>query len=65
MEAGHSFGELALLTDAKRAASIFWHSDWHFATLEKDDYMETVGEEDVKALEQVVSILQGIPMFAM
>jgi len=38
MEKGQSFGELALIYDTPRSASIQAKTDCHFAVLEKEDY---------------------------
>ena len=45
---GQSFGELALLNNAPRAATIFCLSDCYFATLDKEDYVRVLKKVDKK-----------------
>ena len=46
LKAGQAFGELALLKDIPRTASIFWLEECHFAILDKEDYKEILGGFD-------------------
>ena len=39
LEEGKSFGELALINDRPRAATIMGLTDCHLATLDKQDYL--------------------------
>jgi hypothetical protein len=47
---GGSFGELALLKEAPRFASVVCKKNWHFATLTKEDYVEILGPDDEERL---------------
>ena len=57
LKAGDSFGELALITNATRAASIKTKTLWHFATLNKDAYNNFLGLTDEIKLEKSVFLL--------
>jgi CRP-like cAMP-binding protein len=45
-KSGSSFGELALMNDKPRAASIITTSECHFATLSKADYKKCLAKFD-------------------
>ena len=60
---GMSFGELALIKDQPRAASILCNTDCHFAVLSKEDYMNIIGKVEAKKLDKFIDFLQEIPMF--
>ena len=59
-----SFGELALISNKPRAATIRAKSDCHFAVLGKDDYQKILGSMQLKRLYQKVDFLKTIPMFS-
>ena len=48
LAAGDCFGELALLNDQRRSASILCKSAWILLTLEKDAYEQTMVDENAK-----------------
>lgn len=48
LQEGQSFGELALLNDAPRAATIFCLSNCYFATLDKSEYLRVLRRIDKK-----------------
>jgi cAMP-dependent protein kinase regulator len=60
---GDTFGELALLVDQPRAATIRAKVDTHLAVLDKESYIDIVGKADHENLDFVVKILSAIPMF--
>lgn len=60
---GESFGELALITNNTRAATVICKSDCHFAVLEKSDYLRILGKLEQQKLEDVVEFLQSLPLF--
>jgi CRP-like cAMP-binding protein len=39
LDAGVGFGELALINNAPRSASIICHEDSHFATMDKNNFI--------------------------
>lgn len=60
---GMSFGELALLKDMPRSASIQCTQDTHFAILEKEDYLRILGKVETKKLDSLIDFLAQIPIF--
>ena len=62
---GQSFGELSLIYDQPRAASIQAKTDCHFAVLEKDAYAAILLKEGTQEIESTIKILRTCPMFAM
>ena len=63
MRAGSSFGELALINNQPRAASILCREPTHFAVLERDEYKRILGRIDDAKLEAKVQLLQKHPAF--
>ena len=63
LHSGMSFGELALIKDQPRAASIICDTDCHFAVLSKEDYMSIIGKIEARKLDDFIQFLQEIPMF--
>jgi len=60
---GDSFGELALMTNQVRAASILCKTDIHFAVLERNDFVRIVGKVKEFLLNQKVDFLKKFPIF--
>ena len=54
LPAGASFGELALISNKPRAATIRAKEDWHFAVLEKQDYQKVYGVIQEKILNRKI-----------
>lgn len=63
LNSGDSFGELALLKNQPRAASILCADDVYLATLDKKDYLKILGEYASKKLEEMVKFLSNLPAF--
>jgi CRP-like cAMP-binding protein len=63
-EAGASFGELALLQDKPRAASVFCESSCCFGVINKDDYVRIIGRHARRMLEAKIDFLATLPIFA-
>ena len=61
---GGTFGELALIKDQPRLASIQCLKDTHFATLCKSDYMRVLGHLSSKKLEEMISFFVSLPTFS-
>lgn len=61
---GMAFGELALIKDQPRAASIQCEVDTHFAVLSKDDYLNIIGKIESRKLELFIEFLHDIPTFS-
>ncbi|CAG9316510.1 unnamed protein product [Blepharisma stoltei] len=64
LEAGSAFGELALLKNQPRAASIICTEDCHFATLSKEPYLRILGKLTAQKLDELVSFLSKLPVFS-
>lgn len=60
---GETFGELALITNASRAATVQCKSDCHFAVLEKKDYLRILGKLEQVKLDEIVDFLLSLPLF--
>jgi CRP-like cAMP-binding protein len=52
MKAGQSFGELALITEQPRNATVYCKTECHFLVLDKDDYTQIIGRFDTDVLEE-------------
>ena len=63
LTAGSSFGELALISNQPRAASILCREATHLAVLERDEYRRILGRIDNDKLEAKVQLLQKHPAF--
>lgn len=61
---GGSFGELALIRDQPRLATITCLKDTHFATLCQKDYKRVLGHIDEKILDELLSFFSSLPTFA-
>ena len=60
---GDSFGELALMQNKPRAATIGCTQDCHFAVLDKSDYLRILSKVHEQQLSQKIDFLQALPMF--
>ncbi|CAG9312294.1 CNBD2_4 [Blepharisma stoltei] len=60
---GMAFGELALLKDIPRSATIQCVTDTHFAILEKEDYLKILGKVEAEKLDALIDFFAGIPLF--
>ena len=63
IEAGSSFGELALISSKPRAATIRCKTDCYFAVLEKEDYNKIYGEIQEKILNEKIDFFKSLPIF--
>lgn len=63
LTSGNSFGELALIKDQPRAASIVCLTDCHFAVLRKKDYLKILGKAESRKLEGMIIFLKGVHIF--
>ena len=64
LPAGFSFGELALINNKPRAATIRAKTGWFFAVLNKEDYQKVLGVIYSKELNRKVDFFISIPMFS-
>jgi CRP-like cAMP-binding protein len=64
LKAGTGFGELALINDQQRTASILCREPTYLAILERDEYKRILGRIDDARLEVKVQLLQKHPAFS-
>lgn len=60
---GFSFGELALLKTAGRAATIECTQATKFATLHRKVYVTTIGQDEKRRLKEIVAFFRSFRMF--
>ena len=61
---GGSFGELALLNNKARAATVICTRNTRFATLARKDFRVTVGQEERRKLKESVAMMRKFRIFA-
>ena len=61
LKSGDSFGELALITDQPRIATVKCIKDTHFAVIKKEDYQRIYGKLQQAKIDQKVELLKKIP----
>ena len=64
MSTGQTFGEQALLTGKRRAATIICSTECHFATLNKQDYQKFIGAAQMETLMKEIEFLKSCPYFS-
>ncbi|CAK68447.1 unnamed protein product (macronuclear) [Paramecium tetraurelia] len=64
LKAGASFGELALINDAKRTATIVAKEDCVFAVMEKHHYKSILGAQEIAKIQNKISFLCSFPFFS-
>ena len=60
---GDFFGELALITNKPRAATIRCLQDCHFAVIQKEDYQKVLQKIEQKNLIKKIEFLHSLPFF--
>ncbi|KAL4438839.1 hypothetical protein ABPG74_016559 [Tetrahymena malaccensis] len=63
IEAGNAFGELALLNNKPRLATIVCHENCQFAILEKEDFTKILKDIEEKLLDKEISLLANLHIF--
>jgi CRP-like cAMP-binding protein len=63
-ESGGSFGELALLKETPRAASVLCETDCSFGVINKVDYVRIIGRHQHRVLEAKISFLASLTIFS-
>ncbi|EGR27328.1 hypothetical protein IMG5_197960 [Ichthyophthirius multifiliis] len=61
LETGSSFGELALLNNKPRLATIICESECHFATLEKKQFLQILKEKEEERINNEMGIFAKMP----
>jgi CRP-like cAMP-binding protein len=64
LKEGDSFGELSLISDKPRAATIICKEFCVFATLNKTEFTRILSKETEKSLEEKANFLQKVPIFS-
>ena len=60
LSAGQSFGELALINDAPRAATVYCLSECIFAVIERKDYEKVLKRIELKAQQAKIQFFSKI-----
>ena len=63
LKAGKSFGELALIKNKPRAATIKCVEDCHFAVMSQADYNKVLNKIEQKNMTRIVEFLHELPFF--
>ena len=63
MNAGDFFGEISLIENRPRMASIRCLHDCHFAILSKDDFNRALGAIERRIYHERILFLQSLPYF--
>jgi len=63
LSAGQSFGELALISQKPRAATIRCLENCHFAVLSKQDYEKVLGKKEQALFNKMTDFLRSMPIF--
>ena len=63
LTSGMAFGELALLKNQPRSASIKCIEPAHFMILSKENYLKILGKSDARKLEEIVEFLHSVSIF--
>ena len=64
MKQGQSFGELALITNKPRAATIRCATGCHFAILNRESYHKCLGKIEQKRRQNLIDFVMELPLFA-
>lgn len=63
LDDGKAFGEMALLNDAPRGATILCKTDCHFAIINKDNFKKTLQVIEEKLRSKYVNFLRSLRIF--
>lgn len=63
LEVGKSFGELALIKNKPRAATIVCRQVCSFAVMDRNDYKKVLGKLEQKRMNRLTEFLYSLPFF--
>ena len=63
LEIGKSFGELALIKNKPRAATIVCRQNCSFAVMDRNDYKKVLGKLEQKTMNRLTDFLYSLPFF--
>lgn len=63
LSGGKSFGELALIKNKPRAATIRCLTNCHFAVVDRYDYKKVLGKIEQKRMNHMIDYLISLPYF--
>ena len=63
LKVGDSFGELALLKNEPRSATVTCREVWIFAVLEREDYKTILGGKQQEAMDSKAKDLRSVGIF--
>ena len=64
LSSGQSFGELSLIKNQPRAATVVCMESCYFMTLSKDNYLRLLGKSFSKMLEEKIEFLHSLSVFS-
>lgn len=62
LKSGKSFGELALIKNKPRAATIKCTEECHIASMSKADYEKVLARIEQKTLDKILEFLSSLPL---
>ncbi|EAS02811.2 cyclic nucleotide-binding domain protein (macronuclear) [Tetrahymena thermophila SB210] len=60
---GESFGDIALITNERRTATLICKEDTHFLTLTKEGYEQIIGVYETRILDETIKFLRSFHYF--
>lgn len=64
LEPGASFGEIALIEDKPRGATIRCNKECIFATMEREDYTKTLSRIENRNINKIIDFFKDLPYFS-
>jgi len=64
LHSGMSFGEIALIEDKPRGATIKCDFDWIFATMDREDYSKTLSRIENRNINRIIDFFKDLPYFS-
>jgi hypothetical protein len=64
LDVGMPFGEIALLENQPRLATIKCKSDWVFATMDREDFQKTLKKIETRNTNRIIEFFKNLPYFS-